>query len=227
MSEVERATLNKYWDNQIDYLDGKKCKLMTVVDTSGSMDNSYNTSVKPIDVAISLGMYCAERIGEPFQNYFISFSSRPQFIEVEGVDFVDKVRRIYAQNLCENTDLAAVFSLLKKTILKEDVAASDIPETLVVISDMEIDRGSYWRSKQQVLTEMEKIRLEWEKDGLTMPRLVYWNVSARNNTILDGDANTTYVSGCSPVIFKSILTGKSGVELMREILESDRYKEVE
>ena len=227
MSEVERATLNKYWDNQIDYLDGKKCKLMTVVDTSGSMDNSYGTSVKPIDVAISLGMYCAERIGEPFQNYFISFSSRPQFIEVEGVDFVDKVRRIYAQNLCENTDLAAVFSLLKKTILKENVAASDIPETIVVISDMEIDRGSYWRSKQQVLTEMEKIRLEWEKDGLTMPRLVYWNVSARNNTILDGDANTTYVSGCSPIIFKSILTGKSGVELMREILESDRYKEVE
>ena len=83
------------------------------------------------------------------------------------------------------------------------------------------------RSKQQVLTEMEKIRLECEKDGLTMPRLVYWNVSARNNTILDGDANVTYVSGCSPVIFKSILTGKSGVELMREILESDRYKEVE
>lgn len=227
MSEVERATINKYWDNQIDYLNGKKCKILNIIDTSGSMDSKYGTSVKPIDVAISLGMYCAERIGEPFQNMFISFSSRPQFIEIEGIDFVDRVRRIYNQNLCENTDIEAVFKLLKKTIIDNNISTSDIPETLVIISDMEIDGGSYWKSKSQVATKMEEIRMNWEEDGLTMPRLVYWNVEARNNTILDGNENTTYVSGCSPVIFKSVLTGKTGIELMREVLESDRYKEVE
>ena len=127
MTETERATLQKYWDNQNDYLEGKKCKMMCVVDTSGSMTCS-NGSVKPIDVAISLGMYCAERIGEPFKNYFISFASRPQFIKVEGVDFVDKVQRIYKQNLCDNTDLSAVFELLRSTILGHDIPKSDIPE---------------------------------------------------------------------------------------------------
>lgn len=226
MTETERETLNKYWGNQKDYLDGKKCKMMCVVDTSGSMDNSYGTSVKPIDVAISLGLYCAERIGEPFKNYFISFSSRPQFIETEGIDFVDKVRRIYEQNLCENTDLKAVFDLLKKTILSEGVEAFDAPDTLVVISDMEIDRMSYWRSKDQVLTEMEQLRLDWERSGLMLPHLVYWNCEARNNIILDGGDNVTYVSGCSPVIFKSILTGKSGMDLMMEVLDSERYNRI-
>ena len=226
MTETERETLNKYWENQKDYLDGKKCKMMCVVDTSGSMDSSYGTSVKPIDVAISLGLYCAERIGEPFKNYFISFSSRPQFIETEGVDFVDKVRRIYEQNLCENTDLKAVFDLLKKTILSEGVEAFDAPDTLVVISDMEIDRMSYWRSKDQVLTEMEQLRLDWERSGLMLPKLVYWNVEARNNIILDSGSNVSYVSGCSPVIFKSILTGKTGQDLMMEVLDSERYNRV-
>ena len=143
IDKIEREALNKYWLNQKDHLNGKTCKMMCVVDTSGSMDSSYGTSVKPIDVAISLGMYCAERIGEPFKNYFISFSSRPQLIEVEGIDFCDKVKRIYQQNLCENTDLKAVFDMLLNMYIGGKVKAEDMPDQLIVISDMEIDSGSY------------------------------------------------------------------------------------
>lgn len=228
ITETERAVLQKYWDNQIDYLDGRKCKIMCVVDTSGSMTGSCHGSVAPIDVAISLGMYCAERIGEPFNDKFISFSSRPEFIEIEGVDFADKVARIYRQNLCANTDLRATFDLLKKAIISVGPDATDVPETLVIISDMEIDDGSYWRSKEQTETEMENIRKEWADAGLRMPALVYWNVNARNNIILDSPDNSdiTYVSGCSPVIFKSILSGKSGKQLMEETLLSERYEQV-
>ena len=201
MTETERATLQKYWDNQNDYLEGKKCKMMCVVDTSGSMTCSSG-SVRPIDVAISLGMYCAERIGEPFK------------------------QRIYKQNLCDNTDLSAVFELLRSTILGHDIPKSDIPETIVVISDMEIDRGSYWRSEQETLTEMEKIREQWALSGLRLPKLVYWNVNARNNRILDLGWNVSYVSGCSPIIFKSVMTGKTGEQLMLEVLQAERYNKV-
>lgn len=228
ITETEREVLNKYWENLPDYLDGKKCKMMTVIDTSGSM-TSGNGSYTPIDVAISLGLYCAERIGEPFNNCFISFASRPQFIETEGVDFVDKVHRIYRQNLCDNTNLVAVFDLLKNTILTEGVKYNDIPNTIVVISDMEIDSMSNWRNKNTAATEMERIRQEWAREGLDLPRLVYWNVDARHNIILDetNNDNITYVSGCSPIIFKSVLTGKSGIELMLDILNSNRYIEIE
>lgn len=224
ITETERATLQKYWDNQTDYLEGKKCKVLCVVDTSGSM--TCGGSVRPIDVAISLGMYCAERIGEPFKNYFISFASRPNFIEIEGVDFADKVQRIYRQNLCDNTDLKAVFELLRSTILANDIPRSDIPDTIVVISDMEIDGGSYWRSEDEIKTEMEKIRDIWAMCGLRMPHLVYWNVSARHNIILDAGPGVSCVSGCSPIIFKSVMTGKTGIELMLEVLEADRYNKV-
>jgi len=229
ITDTEREVLNKYWANQKDYLNGQPCKIMCIVDTSGSMTSRYNATVTPIDVAISLGMYCGERIGEPFKNYFISFSSRPQLIKIEGIDFVDKVARIYRQNLCEDTNLNAVFDLLLKMYKNNQVKAEDLPEQLIVISDMEINNGSCWYSDEERTTEMQRIRNEWEAAGVKMPKLVYWNVNARHDLILDNANNddVTFVSGCSPVVFQSILTGKSGKDIMIDkLVNSGRYTNV-
>ena len=220
LSNTDRAMIEKYWNNLPDYLNGNPCKMMCVVDTSASMTGQEADA--PINVAISLGMYCAERLGGPFKNHYISFSSCPKLIKVEGIDFVDKVRRIYKTNLCENTNLTKVFNLLKKIALDPSTKAEDIPETIVVISDMEIDSMSNWSTKSAG-TEMERIRKEWAAVGLKLPRLVYWNVAARNNTILDGDPFVSYVSGCSPVIFEQVLKGVSGYDLMLDKLNSERY----
>ena len=220
LTDTDRAMIEKYWNNLPDYLNGKPCKMMCVVDTSGSMTTQNGL---PLNAAIALGMYCAERVGGPFKNHYISFSSYPQLIKIEGVDFVDKVRRIYRTNLCENTNIEAVFDLLLETA--KHSKAEDVPETLVIISDMQIDAGSYWR-KDKVATEMERIRERWELCGLKMPNLVYWNVNASNNTILDDGPNVTYVSGYSPVIFEQILTGVSGYDLMLKKLMSERYAAV-
>lgn len=222
MSATDRAMVEKYWENLPDYLEGKDCKMMCVVDTSGSMTGSEASA--PINVAIGLGMYCAERIGGPFKNHYISFSSRPQLIKIEGVDFVDKVRRIYRTNLCENTNLETTFELLRKTAMQ--AKPEDRPDTVVVISDMQIDSMSYWTA-DSASTEMEKIRAKWEACGLEMPRLVYWNVQARGNAnILDAGPNVSFVSGCSPVIFQQVLTGVSGYDLMLKKLESARYEAI-
>ena len=225
-TEEERNALQKYWDNQKDYLQGKPCKIMGVIDTSCSMTNCGNGKVAPIDVAISIGMYAAERVGGPFKDHFITFASQPQLIKVEGVDFVDKVKRIYDKNLVDNTNLRAAFDLIKNIALQPGVNRDDVPNTLVVVSDMEIDCGSFWRDEHIRKTEMESIRDEWKSLGLPMPHLVYWNVDARNNLILDSD-EATYVSGCSPVIFESILTGKSGWDLCYDKLMSERYRNVQ
>lgn len=233
LNETERLMINKYWSCLPDYLEGKDCNMMCVVDTSGSMTGS--NAAAPINIAIGLGMYCAERIGGPFKNHYISFSSRPQLISIEGIDFVDKVNRIYKTNLCENTNLTAVFDLLLETAKRPGVKKNDIPKTVVVISDMEIDSGTgswSWHSstagwtKQTAATEMEKIRQKWAAEGYELPHLVYWNVDARENHILDSGPNVTFVSGASPTIFKSVLTGKSAWDVMLDVLMSKRYSKV-
>ena len=230
LTDTDRAMIEKYWDNLPDYLGGKDCSMMCVVDTSGSMTGTAASA--PINVAISLGMYCAERVGGPFKNHYISFSSRPQLIKIEGVDFVDKVQRIYKTNLCENTNIKATFDLLKNIALQPTTKAEDMPETLVIISDMEIDHmsGSYYGdtynrwTQINAATEMEKIRAEWAAAGLKCPRLVYWNVDARQNTILDNGLDVSFVSGMSPVIFEQVITGKTGYDLMLDKLLSKRYE---
>lgn len=223
MDDTEKAIVEKYWENQKDYLNGNPCKMMCVVDTSGSMTGSQADA--PINVAIGLGMYCAERIGGPFKNHYISFSSRPQLIKIEGVDFADKVRRIYETNLCQDTNLEATFDLLKSIALKSN--PDDIPETIVVISDMQIDYMSNWKSNDAVKTGMERLHEEWATAGLKMPKLVYWNVNAQGTVnILDLSPDVSYVSGCSPVIFESVLTGKTGWDLCLEKICSERYNVV-
>ena len=216
---TQRDVLNKYWESLPDYLNGADCKMLCVIDTSGSMWGL------PMNVAISLGLYCAERMTGPFANQYISFASRPQLIKTDGVDFYDKVKRIYNTNLIDNTNLDAVFDLLLKTGLKKNVKKEDMPETIVIISDMEIDSAQSWDT-DEIETNMEHIRKKWKQHGFEMPRLVYWNVAARHNTILDSGPNVSYVSGMSPTIFKQILLGKSGKELCLETICSERYEKI-
>ena len=226
MSELDRITVEKYWNNLPNYFEnGKNNSLLCVIDTSGSMTGSLATA--PINVAISLGIYAGERCNGAFKDHYISFASRPQLIKIEGIDFADKIERIYNTNLVDNTNLDAVFDLLKNVALSTPQADKDMPDTIVVISDMEIDAGaSYkWRN-QNAATNMEKIRQEWAQCGLKLPRLVYWNVDARSNTILDSGDLVSFVSGFSPVIFQQIIKGVTGVELMLQTLQSDRYKDI-
>ena len=235
MNDIERATIEKYWDNLPDYFGGKQSDMLCVVDTSGSM-TGYDAAA-PINVAISLGIYAAERAGGPFKDHYISFSSTPQLIKIEGVDFVDKVHRIYRTNLCQNTDLVKTFDMLLEIADRPTTREEDIPSTIVVISDMEIDSGSgsylgrgrgysgVW-TEDSAMTEMDKVRAKWAAHGHKLPRLVYWNVAARNNTILDAGPSVSFVSGMSPSIFESIITGKNGYALMLEKLNSERYAAV-
>ena len=224
LDATDRAMINKYWENLPDYLNGSEMSMMTVIDTSGSMTG--RSASAPINTAIGLGIYCAERMSGPFAGHFISFSQHPQLINLEGIDFVDKAQRVMLRSEVANTDLIATFDLLKRMALSDPEAAATMPKTLVVISDMEIDYMSNW-SRETAETEMEKVRKDWLSEGLELPKLVYWNVNARHDTFLeDAGNNVTYVSGCSPVIFKSVLTGKTGYDLMITTLTAERYNAI-
>ena len=229
LNGTDRAMINKYWDNLENVFNNEySFNAMAIVDTSGSMTWGSG-NIMPIDIAISLGLYCAEKANGPFHGHYISFASRPQLIPTEGVDFVDKVKRIYRTNLCDNTNLEAAFSLVLNTAVKHNMKQEDLPQSLIIISDMEIDqaRSGYWyRDTRDVKTTMSVIRDKWTRAGYKCPNLVYWNVDARNDTILDDGPNVTYVSGASSAIFTQIMTGKTGINLMFDKLDSERYKNI-
>ena len=229
-TDTDRAIINKYWANLKDYFDKATLDALCVVDTSASM-TGYAANA-PINIAISLGLYCAERNNGPFHNHYISFSSKPQLIETDGIDFVDKVGRIYSTNLCENTNIEATFDLVLNTAIEHHLSQKDLPKNLIIISDMEFDqaRGHYsWSHDTTTLKEtlIEGIRRKWNNCGYQMPHLIFWNVDARQNNIpMRDEDGITFVSGASSVTFEMIMSGKSSLDLMWDKLNSKRYEPI-
>lgn len=232
---TDRAMINKYWDNLTDYFNSATFNAIAMVDTSGSMRGT------PMNVAISLGLYCAERMKGPFHNHYISFSSRPQLIECQGIDFVDKVRRIYSTNLCENTNIEAAFDMLLNIAIRNHIPQHEMPQNVIVISDMEFDAATsdtmgwfYHQNNSSTMnsanaeTVMEGVARKWAQCGYPCPRLIYWNVNARNDNIPAlGVGRISFISGFSPSIFDTIMSGKDGIDLMLDKLNSQRYAPIE
>lgn len=227
LESTERLMVNKYWDNLKDYFKGATFNGVAVVDTSGSMCWGSN-SILPIDVAISLGLYCAEKCNprSPWYKHYITFSREAHLTSINGVDFVDKVKRIYKNRICENTNIESVFNLILHLAIVDGVKPEDIPRNIIIISDMEFDEAIYDYNNyfSNPISLLEGIAKRWKQHGYELPHLIFWNVNARNDNIsMRDNGRVTFVSGYSPVIFEMIMTGKTGWDFIKEKLDSDRY----
>ena len=224
--EVNRLALQKYWDNLPNYYGNKEENGIAVVDVSGSM------SGQPMEVAVSMGAYIAEKAHGPFANHFITFSARPELVKFEGVDVVDKFNRCVHADWGMNTDLKAVFNMLLDTAVKNHIKQEDMPERIYIFSDMQFDKcvtngTSYYHyaSQSDIDIMMEAEKKKWVRYGYKLPSVIFWNVNAsfKNNIPAIGEG-FSYVSGFSPVMIETILSGKDGIDLMLEKLNSERYK---
>ena len=230
ISDVDRAMINKYWANLEDYIKGATFNGMAIVDTSGSMCGSNADA--PINVAISLGLYCAEKAKGPYAGHFITFSSNPSLVKVEGSDFCDKVARMARADWGGSTNVEAAFDLLLKTALDNHCTQDEIPQNLIVISDMEFNSCvttntrsyRYMYDNGPMETLFEAMERKWAQCGYKMPHLVFWNVQARQNNIpMRDNGHVSYVSGMSPVLYEQILKGLTATDLMLDKLDSERY----
>lgn len=239
IEDPDRIYLQKAWDNLPNYYGNKQENGIAVVDVSGSM------SGQPMEAAVALGAYIAEKAHGPFANHFITFSARPDLIKFKGVDIVDKFNRAKREDWQMNTDIKAVFDLLLSTAMKEGTRREDMPDRLYIFSDMEFDdcvtfkgrqeaaeRWGYYGSRcvqdeNEMETLMESIAREWENVGYDLPQLIFWNLAARQDNIpmLKG-ARFGYVSGFSPVMIEQILSGVDGWELCLKKLLSERYERI-
>lgn len=220
LEDPTRVALNKYWENLKDYYNGREENGICVVDVSGSMTGL------PMEAAVSMGAYIAERGHGPFANHFITFSEHPEIVTFKGIDIVDKFDRCRKADWRYNTNIEAVFNLLLKIAKKEKVNPKDLPNRLYIFSDMEFDAGLDIESKEEINTLLDSIAKKWEKEGYELPQLIFWNLDARNNTIPAIGGRFAYISGFSMNMVECILSGKDGVDLMLEKLNSERYSQI-
>ena len=176
-------TLEQLWNAQEspkDYDD-----ILVIRDGSGSMEQklSGNSSVTALNVAGSIALYCAQHNkNEFFKNRFITFSNRPQMVDISMCQTLrDKLRRLHRFDDYSNTDIEATFDLILDTAVRNHLRQDELPSSCLIISDMQFDQAT---KHEDNTTVIESCRQKFEALGYTMPRLIFWNVSVyAHNTI--------------------------------------------
>ena len=159
--------------------------ILVIRDGSGSMGQqlSGNSSITALSVADSIALYCAQHNkNESFKNRFITFSNRPQMVDISMCETLrDKLRRLHRFDDYSNTDIEATFDLILDTAVRHHLRQEELPSACLIISDMQFDQAT---KHEDNTTVIESCRKRFEALGYTMPRLIFWNVSVyAHNTI--------------------------------------------
>ena len=137
-------TMEQAWKNLPDYVDNLTG--LVVADTSASMLGT------PIEVCLSLAVYIAERNkNEAFKDYFITFSGNPQLQKIEGNSLHEKIHNLKNAEWNMNTNLQRVFDLVLDRAKAKNVPQEDMPQALIIISDMQFDCACTYRTNFEVI----------------------------------------------------------------------------
>ena len=232
------------WKNMEDVIEGKELNWLVMADVSGSMEDYDNI---PIATSIATAIYCAEKTQGAFHNKFMTFSKKPEIVDIKGDTICEKVENAYRANWGFNTDLEKAFDLILEVAVNNKLKQEELPQTLLIISDMEFDeaRGQYYyHDNEDSKTLFKKIQEKFNKYGYEMPTCVFWNVNADVKFPVDSEEKgCILLSGYSNNNFRALLgadliqeephlidtTEKVTVtpyESMVSILNSERYEKI-
>lgn len=214
-------TLEALWDAQ-DKCEGFSNTLV-VRDGSSSMTWTYsNSNVTPMVVGDALTLYCAENNEGQFKDKFISFSARPEVVDLTGVKTLkDKLEYLGKHTACSSTNIESVFDLILSTAVKNSMEQSDMPKTVLMVSDMEFNGLP---DSDEVL--FEEIGKKFAEHGYKLPKLVFWNVNSRTGTIpiTENENGVILLSGFSKNLMEMVMSSETDpYKALKKVLNSARY----
>lgn len=189
---------------------------LVLSDVSGSMNG------EPMQVSIALGILVSTLTEGPFKNKIITFESEPQLHTIEGNNLRDKVNNVMNMKWGGNTNFEKVFDLVLNNAKFFNLTEEQMPKRLYVISDMQFDEAD-----ENKKTNYELIKQKYLNSGYSIPQIVFWNVrgDTKDYTNNYSDQNVAMISGFSPNVLKSVLSGEcnfSPFGVLKNILLDER-----
>jgi hypothetical protein len=230
----DAATALAQWENLPNYL-GDTGFILPLVDTSGSMHSPVGgqkgSGLSCLDVAVSLGLYLADKQQGPFANMFLNFDTNSKIHVLKG-NLLEKHAQLRACAWGGSTNLESAFKEILRVAVMGRVTPDQMPRTLLVITDLGFNtytggmNTTAWGMVQQI----------YARHNYQVPQIVWWNVSHRAGGY-GGDANfpvqanqggTALVSGFSPSILKQVLNSHTCTpeQIMWNTIQDDRYQAV-
>lgn len=212
----DSKVLEAQWRQLPNYVEeGANCIVMA--DVSGSM------SGRPMATSIGLAIYFAERNKGAYHNMFMTFSANPKVEILKGATLLQKIKNTSRADWGMNTDLKAAFDKVLDIALNNNVSADEMPKSIIVISDMEIDNSgnSNW-------TFYDAMKRKYAMNDYDIPNIIFWNVNSRHD-VFHADKSRKGVqlcSGQSVTVFKQLLgcIGFTPIEMMEKVINSERYE---
>lgn len=215
MSQTELDLINSQWNALPNYVGDKNA--LAVVDVSGSMAGL------PLEVAVSLGLYFADKNTGKFKDTFLTFTSQPELLYLQG-NINQKITQMSTAKWQMSTNLHAAFEKILSVAIEGKVPQEEMPETLFILSDMQFDSCVRYDD-----SAIEMIRRKYETAGYNIPQVVFWNLraTAGNAPVKFNEKNVALVSGFSPAIAKTVLAGDfeefTPAAIMLKTIMKERY----
>jgi hypothetical protein len=202
---TELSALQAQWDAMENFVGD--ANVLPLVDVSGSMTcpaggHLSKSATTCLDVAVSLGLYVADKNKGKFKDTFLTFSSSPELLHLKG-NIVQKVNQMVSSNWGMSTDLVKAMDKILKVAKDGNVPQEEMPEVLMIMSDMQFNQCASFDD-----SAMEMIARKFESAGYTVPKIVFWNLNSHDNVPVKHNASgVALVSGFSPAIMVSVLGG--------------------
>jgi Domain of unknown function (DUF2828) len=222
MSQTELDLVQKQWEALPNYVGDSS--ILPLVDSSGSMSCSAGSSgMSCLDVAVSLGLYLADKNTGKFKDTFLTFSNKPQLVHLKG-NINQKISQMCTGEV-SNTNLNAAFDKILEVAKNNNVPQEEMPKMLLILSDMQFDGCVGGRDD----SAMQMITRKYKDAGYDLPKVAFWNLNAAygNAPVKFDKSGTALVSGFSPAVVKPLLSADLEVftpaSVMLKTIMDDRY----
>ena len=219
------------WKSIADRI-GEDTGTIVVRDGSGSMTAPVNKNfpfgMKTMDVGDAMAIYFAERQQGPLHDKFITFSARPQIVDMSRLDtLADKINLLKKYTEVSNTDIEKTFDLLLDTLKASHADKENVPENVLIISDMEFDQAHSYIPENDSALLFDVIQDKWKEAGYEMPRLIFWNVNSERSLVptLDNDRGVVLMSGFTSNNIEMVLNGSVDQVMEKQIIDPETGKE--
>ncbi len=220
---TELNLIQAQWDALPNFVGD--ANILPLVDVSGSMTcpAGKNTKLSCLEVAVSLGLYLADKNKGKFKDTFLTFSGNPELLHLKG-NINQKIDQMVKSTWAMDTNLHKAFEKILSVAVKGNVPQEEMPKMVLILSDMQFNQCVEFDD-----SAMQMIERSYAAAGYEVPKVVFWNLNAAygNTPVKFDKTGTALVSGFSPAVVKPLLSGDldgfTPEAVMLKTIMDDRY----
>jgi hypothetical protein len=223
---------NAQFNSLPNYMAETNERVLSLCDSSGSMSTIVSGSVQAVHISTGLSLYCSDKVrpDNPFYRKFLQFESEATLTDWSGMSLSQALgsdptrgNRYGANGIfngaCGATNVEKALDTILHFAKLNNATNDQIPTMLLIVSDMQFNQATQTR-----LPTVEACMQKWEASGYNRPKIVYWNVSPHaGQPATIHEKNVAMISGFSPAVLMSVLTGKDITPVDVMMKTANRY----